>query len=171
MASAAPARHKSPRHTVQSPADNDHSIAPTAKITPRPMKAQGFASYRVCGVQGRMAQILQRLGGRRPDSFTIRPMTITNSLGRIGLAGPWATELGLAALGLIFGGALMPVLIFFTGAAILGRYEGASLGNLYHSLLAGLEQGSIASWAVLLGPYGLYLLFRGLRACWRLGPT
>lgn len=135
------------------------------------MKAQGFASYSVCGVQGRMTAILQRLDGRQPDSFTIRPMTIRNSLGRVGLAGPWAIELGAAVVGLILGVALMPVLIFFTGAAVLGRYEGASLGNLYHSLSAGLGQASIASWVVLLGPYGLYLLFRGLRACWRIGAT
>jgi hypothetical protein len=87
------------------------------------------------------------------------------------LADPWATELGLAALLLLLGVALMPVLIFYTGAAALGRYEGASLGNLYHSLFAGLGQSSVASWVVFLGPYGLYLLFKGLRAGWRMGAT
>ena len=54
IASAAPAKHASPRQTVQSPADSDHSIIPMANITPMPMKAQGFASYSVCGVQDRM---------------------------------------------------------------------------------------------------------------------
>ena len=98
-------------------------------------------------------------------------MTIRNSLDHLRAAGPWATELGIAALGLILGVALMPVLIFYTGAAALGRYEGAGLGNLYHSLFAGLGQASIASWVVLLGPYGLYLLFKGLRAWWRVGAT
>jgi hypothetical protein len=98
-------------------------------------------------------------------------MTIRNSLGRLRVAGPWATELGLAALGLFLGVAVLPVLIFYTGAAVLGRYEGASLGNLYHSLFAGLGQASIASWVVLFGPYGLYLLFKGLRAWWRTGAT
>jgi hypothetical protein len=98
-------------------------------------------------------------------------MTIRNSLGRLGLTGPWATELGFAALGLLLGVVFMPVLIFYTGAATLGRYEGASLGNLYHGLFAGLGQASIASWVVLLGPYGLYLLFKGLRAWWRVGAT
>jgi len=99
------------------------------------------------------------------------PMSIRNSLNRLGSAGPWATELGLAALGLLFGVALMPVLIFYVGVAALGRYEGASLGNLYQSLFTGLGQASIASWVVLLGPYGLYLLFKGLRAWWRVGAT
>jgi hypothetical protein len=80
---------------------------------------------------------------------------------------PWSVELALAALGLLAGVGLMPVLIFYTGVATLGRYEGASLGHLYHSLFAGFGEGSIASWVVVLGPYGLYLLFKGLRAWWR----
>jgi hypothetical protein len=87
---------------------------------------------------------------------------------RLGLSGPWSTELALAALGLLIGVGLLPILIFYTGVTVLGRYEGAGLGHLYASLFAGLGQASIASWVVLLGPYGLYLLFRGLRAWWRL---
>ena len=44
---------------------------------------------------------------------------------------PWAAELVVAAVGLLLGVALMPVLIFYAGVATLGRYEGASLGHLY----------------------------------------
>jgi hypothetical protein len=80
---------------------------------------------------------------------------------------PWAAELVAAAIGLLLGLTLMPVLIFYVGVAALGRFEGASLGHLYSSLFAGLREASIASWAVFLGPYGLYLLFRALRAWWR----
>ena len=76
-------------------------------------------------------------------------------------------ELGVAALGLLAGVGIMPVLIFYAGVATLGRYEGAGLGPLYHSLFLGLREGSLASWTVLLGPYGFYLLSRGLRAWWR----
>jgi hypothetical protein len=76
-------------------------------------------------------------------------------------------ELALAALGLLTGVGIMPLLIFYAGAATLGRYEGASLGHLYRSLFAGLGDASIASWVVFLGPYGLYLLFKVLRAWWR----
>jgi hypothetical protein len=94
-------------------------------------------------------------------------MSIRSFLGRLGLDSPWSAELGLAALGLLFGIGLMPLLIFYAGTATLGRLEGASLGRLYHSLFLGLGQASIASWAVLLGPYGLYLLFKGLKAWWR----
>ena len=85
----------------------------------------------------------------------------------MGLTSAWSVELGLAALGLLIGVGLMPALIFYAGATALGRYEGASLGHLYRSLFLGLGQASIASWAVLLGPYGLYLLFKALRAWWR----
>jgi hypothetical protein len=85
----------------------------------------------------------------------------------MGMTSPWSVELVLAALGLSIGVGLMPLLIFYAGVLTLGRYEGASLGHLYRSLFTGLAQGSIASWVVLLGPYGMYLLFKGLRAWWR----
>jgi hypothetical protein len=78
-------------------------------------------------------------------------------------------ELGIALLAVLIGAGLMPLLIFYAGVATLGRYEGASLEHLYRSLYAGLGQASIASWVVLLGPYGLYLLFKALRAWWRAG--
>jgi len=80
---------------------------------------------------------------------------------------PWGAELVAAAAGLLLGVTLMPILIFYAGAATLGRFEGASLGRLYGSLFLGLKEASIASWVIFLGPYGLYLLFRGLRAWWR----
>jgi hypothetical protein len=96
-------------------------------------------------------------------------MAISKIFGRFGLSSPWAVELALAVVGLLLGVVLMPVLIFYAGVATLGRYEGASLGHLYASLFTGLGQASIASWVVLLGPYGLYLLFKGLRAWWRAG--
>jgi hypothetical protein len=94
-------------------------------------------------------------------------MTIRGAFGRLGMTSPWSVELVLAALGLSIGVGLMPLLIFYAGVMTLGRYEGASLEHLYRSLFTGLAQGSIASWVVLLGPYGMYLLFKGLRAWWR----
>jgi hypothetical protein len=80
---------------------------------------------------------------------------------------PWTSELVVAGIGLLLGVALMPILIFYAGVAALGRFEGGSLGHLYSSLFAGLWEASIASWVVFLGPYGLYLLFKALRAWWR----
>jgi hypothetical protein len=96
---------------------------------------------------------------------------IRRILNRAGLTSPWSLELALAALGLLFGAVIMPMLIFYAGAATLGRYEGASLGHLYRSQFAGLGEASIASWVVLLGPYGLYVFCKGLRAWWRAGAT
>jgi hypothetical protein len=84
---------------------------------------------------------------------------------------PWAVELGAAVACLSLGVVLMPIAIFYTGVAALGRYEGASLGHLYSSIFAGVGAGSSAAWVVILGPYGLYLLFKLLRAWWRAGPS
>ncbi|HEX3397010.1 MAG TPA: hypothetical protein VHS76_09935 [Steroidobacteraceae bacterium] len=80
---------------------------------------------------------------------------------------PWAAELIVAGGALLFGLILMPVLIFYAGVGVLGRFDGASLGHLFASLYGGLKQASVASWVVFLGPYGLYLLFKALRSWWR----
>jgi hypothetical protein len=89
------------------------------------------------------------------------------SIRRLASASPWGVELTIAVVGLLIGVTLMPVLIFYAGVATLGRFDGASLGALFSSIFVGLKEASIASWVVLLGPYGLYLLFRALRLWWR----
>lgn len=86
-----------------------------------------------------------------------------------GSAGGWPRELLLTAIALIVGFTLMPVLVFFAGSALLGRYEGASVGRLFSSIYEGLRRGSPASWIVLLGPYALWLASRALRLWWRAG--
>ncbi|MGO9512941.1 MAG: hypothetical protein ACLP2F_04785 [Steroidobacteraceae bacterium] len=86
---------------------------------------------------------------------------------RLGLTRRWSRELWLTGIALFIGFVLMPLLIFYTGAALLGRYEGASLGRIYGTVYGGLKAGSVASWIVLLGPYGLYLLVRTLRTLWK----
>ena len=130
------------------------------------MQTPGLASYSVRGVQERMPRFYSACTAHGRIRLQSR-MAIRSVLARAGLTSPWSVELGIAALGLLIGVGLMPVLIFYAGVATLGRYEGASLGHLYRSLYGGLGQASIASWVVLLGPYGLYLMFRGLRAWWR----
>jgi hypothetical protein len=85
-----------------------------------------------------------------------------------GAAG-WPRELLLTAIALTVGFVLMPVLIFFAGSGLLGRYEGASVGRLFSSIYEGFRAGSPASWIVLLGPYALWLIFRALRLWWRAG--
>ena len=81
----------------------------------------------------------------------------------------WSRELWLTGIALVIGFGLMPALIFLAGTSLLGRYEGASLSGFYENVYGGLEEGSVASWIVLLGPYGLYLMFRLLRMWWRAG--
>lgn len=83
----------------------------------------------------------------------------------------WLRELALAAMLLLFGGAVMPLLIYLVGSSVLGRYEGASAGRIYETVYGGLQSGSAASWIVFLGPYGLYVLLRLLGAWWRVGTS
>jgi hypothetical protein len=86
---------------------------------------------------------------------------------RLRMVRGWPRELLLSVLALAVGFALMPVLIFHAGSLLLGRYDGASVAHQFESIYGGLQAGSAASWIVLLGPYGLYLLFRVLGLWWR----
>ena len=79
-----------------------------------------------------------------------------------------AKQLSIAGIGLAAGLGLLPIFIYFAGAGLLGRYEGASLGRTYQSLYSGLASGSVAAWIVVLGPYLLFLLWKALFAWWRL---
>ena len=94
-------------------------------------------------------------------------MRFSQLFGRLRGSSGWSREIVLTGLALAFGFALMPVLIFYAGSSLLGRYEGASVGHMFQSLYGGLQTGSAASWIVLLGPYGLYLFFKSLRLWWR----
>ena len=94
-------------------------------------------------------------------------MRLSQHYQRLGLSGGWSRELWLTAVALAVGFGLMPVLIYFLGSSLLGRYDGASLPRIFESIYAGVQSGSAASWIVLLGPYGLYLIFRALRLLWR----
>jgi hypothetical protein len=96
-------------------------------------------------------------------------MRFSQILRPFGRSRGWSREIWLTALALLVGFALMPVLIFFAGSSLLGRYEGASVRRMFESIYAGLQSGSAASWIVLLGPYGLYLAFRALQWWWRAG--
>jgi hypothetical protein len=96
-------------------------------------------------------------------------MHLSALLERFRQTGPLGRQLSIAAAALAAGFLLLPLLIFFTGALILGRYEGASLWRTYATVFVGLVHGSIASWVVVLGPYLLLLLQKGLRAWWRVG--
>lgn len=168
MASVTPTKHSTHRQTVHSPADNDQPIIPTANTAPRVTKIQGFDSYRRWGVQLRMPGFYSY--GRKPRHFVYTgAMRFDTLLERAGLHGGWAREAALAGLALGVGFGLMPLLIFLAGSLTLGKYENAGAARLYASIYQGLAAGSVASWVIVLGPYGLMLLFRGLRLWWRAG--
>ncbi len=76
-------------------------------------------------------------------------------------------QASLAFLGLGLGLIVLPALIFLAGSQVLGRYDGASLATSYSSIYSGLKNGSIAAWIAVLGPYGFYLFFKGLRYWWK----
>jgi len=76
-------------------------------------------------------------------------------------------QLTIAIIALLVGFVVIPMLIFVAGAALLGRYEGASLGATYGVVLRGLKNAAPASLIVVLGPYALCLLFGALRWWWK----
>jgi hypothetical protein len=94
-------------------------------------------------------------------------MRFETILKRLDLAGRWTRELVRAAVALAAGFGVMPVAIFYAGAWALGRYEGAGAGRIYKGIYQGLQSGSLASWVVVLGPLGFYVIFKGLRQWWR----
>ncbi len=80
-----------------------------------------------------------------------------------------AREFALATIGLAVGALVLPALIYFAGATLLGRYEGASVSRTYEVVFSGARSGDIAAWVVVLGPYLLWQLAKLLRLGWRLG--
>ena len=88
-------------------------------------------------------------------------------LARMGLTNPWVREAALAVLALIVGFGVMPMLIYLAGSTSLGRYDGATPARIYEGVFRGLQEGSVASWVVVLGTYGMYLGLKGLAVWWR----
>ena len=85
-----------------------------------------------------------------------------------------AREAITLVLGLVAGLVLMPLGIYVVGRMLLGGYlrsvTDATPGGpmaLWSDYVAGLSQGSLAHWLVLLGPYVLYLIFRVGRSAFR----
>lgn len=70
-----------------------------------------------------------------------------------------ARELLLAGAALAAGLLLLPLLVWVTGALVLGPYRGGP-ARLWLDYLALLGSGSLAAWVLLLGPYALLLCLR-----------
>ena len=72
-------------------------------------------------------------------------------------------ELIFASLGLAFGLFLLPALIYWVGAALLGTYgEKAGLSTFYVDFYADLADGTSRTWLLALGPLALVYLMRGV---------
>ncbi len=85
-----------------------------------------------------------------------------------------AREVITLVLGLLTGLLVMPFAIYLVGRTLLGGYlrsttdaTPAGAVALWSDFIAGLSQGSLAHWLVLLGPYVLYLIFRIGRSAFR----
>lgn len=73
---------------------------------------------------------------------------------------PLQRELLLAALALVVGLLLMPVLVWLVGRATLGDYTHGGVFAFMADYLRGLARGDLAFWIMLLGPYGFLVLGR-----------
>ncbi|MET0535266.1 MAG: hypothetical protein ABW171_13690 [Steroidobacter sp.] len=72
-------------------------------------------------------------------------------------------ELIFASVGLAFGLFLLPALIFWVGAALLGPYgEKAGLSTFYVDFYGDLAEGAGRTWSVALGPLLLVYLLRAV---------
>lgn len=72
-------------------------------------------------------------------------------------------ELIFASLGLAFGLFLLPALVFWVGAALLGAYgENSALSTFYVDFYGDLADGAGRVWALALGPLVLLYLLRAI---------
>jgi hypothetical protein len=72
-------------------------------------------------------------------------------------------ELLIAAICAVAGVLVMPCLIFACGRLALGPYAHGNLFALWRDFLVGLGTGSEVSWFIVVGPYVLLWLLRGVR--------
>lgn len=77
---------------------------------------------------------------------------------------PLKREFLLVMLGLILGFVILPLLVYFTGTAMLGSYGDGKhgLAGFYGDLWKDLATGQLNSWLLVFGPYVM------LRVLWQL---
>jgi len=80
----------------------------------------------------------------------------------------WRKELILGAIGLGFGLAILPALIYLVGVPILGAYGGGPhIGSFYGDFFRNLIDGVGRTWFVVVGPYLLLVVLRLILLSWR----
>jgi hypothetical protein len=81
---------------------------------------------------------------------------------------PWQRELAIAAGLIAFGLIALPFAVYFVGQQVLGEYgEGAGALALTESIWVDLLSLRLPAWILVLSPYLLIQLARGVRRIWR----
>lgn len=88
--------------------------------------------------------------------------SITALRQRLRVASRAERELWFAGFTVGFGLLVLPFFIYFAGKTTLGAYETGGLGTYLLDFLKGLVRPHLAHWLVVLGPYLLIMLTRGL---------
>lgn len=81
---------------------------------------------------------------------------------RVRTASKGERELWFAGSMIAFGLFVLPFLIYLTGNMTLGPYEQGGLGAYLLDFLKGLFRPHVAYWLIVLGPYLIITLARGL---------
>ena len=90
--------------------------------------------------------------------------SITELIARLRSKPKMERELWLAGVALAFGLFVLPFLIYLAGVVTLGPYESGSLWSYLFDFLKGLVRPHAAYWLIVMGPYLLVGLVRGLWA-------
>jgi hypothetical protein len=88
--------------------------------------------------------------------------SITALINRWRQASKWEHDLWLAGAAIAFGLLVLPFFIYLAGSVTLGPHEHGSLGMYLLDFLKGLLRPHLAYWLIVIGPYLLILLVRGL---------
>jgi hypothetical protein len=79
----------------------------------------------------------------------------------------WRREVAIAAGLLAFGLFALPFVVYLVGQRVLGEYEGDGALALAESIWRDLLSLRLAAWILVLSPYLLIQLARGVRRIWR----
>jgi hypothetical protein len=83
----------------------------------------------------------------------------------------WQREVGIAAGLLAFGFLVLPFAIYLVGGRVIGDYAGAGALGLAESIWLDLAALYPLTWLLVLSPYLVVQLARGMRRVWRRKPS
>ncbi len=80
---------------------------------------------------------------------------------------PFTREFGLFLVFAAIGIALVPLAVFAVGDLVFGAYGGDGFGHFFESLLLKLARLDGFAWLLVLSPYVVLQIFRGMKMAWR----